>query len=445
VLLANHSIANDGLVPFGNACSLLINDLDQYKRAFNACNFSEKINQCNLDSAKLTQSFANYHDEYFYFNSIHSNLKQAQQILNTYFDVWVLFLGLLANLITAIVIINARFKADRYKSKKDNPLGGIDELFFTCMLINALINLIYCLMMFVYQTFPCKPTPIGEHYQINHCIITTICISTTESILKLTANVTYLQMSLNRYLLIGRDHAGWLKAIAKANIVLVLVISFICSVLLSYVVVDQQIFINLSFTSTNLYNSDIEQNDYYYFRDYTSLPLNSNNAFQIVTQYFKDNLARIQALTIVHNLFSYFLFFVLNMIADAITVLKLKETLEEKARLGISTKEKKQEQERAEHRSIVMVVLNSLVNVFFRIPELLNVVFFSIISFDNNKYLYRLMCLSFHECNAMNQISDSFYNFTTAFNILFYYFFNKTFKFAFNLTIFCCCSKGQNR
>jgi hypothetical protein len=124
------------------------------------------------------------------------------------------------------------------------------------------------------------------------------------------------------------------------------------------------------------------------------------------------------------------------------TVLKLKETLADKARLGVSTKEKKQEQERTERRSVIMIVLNSLANVLFRIPELLSIIFFFIVSKDN--YVYRLMCAEFDECNAMNQISDSFYYFTTVFNIFFYYFFNKTFKFAFHLAFEWFHSKRQN-
>jgi hypothetical protein len=251
-------------------------------------------------------------------------------------------------------------------------------------------------------------------------------------------------MSLNRYLLVGKDHAEWLKSIAKANITLVLVISLICSTLLSYVVVDQQILISFLSLLGRL-KSVVEVNDNYYVHDYTQLPINSNNTFYILDQYFENNLARIVTLTIVHDLFSYFLFCILNLIADVITILKLKQTLAEKARLGVNTKEKKKEQERAERRSIIMVVLNSLANVLFRIPELLSIIFFFIISDHQNKYVYRLMCQSFDECNALNQISDSFYNFTTVFNIFFYYFFNKTFKFAFCLTLWCSYPKDQNK
>jgi hypothetical protein len=170
-------------------------------------------------------------------------------------------------------------------------------------------------------------------------------------------------MSLNRYLLVGKEHVEWLKSIAEANIALVLFISLICSTLLSYVIVDQQNFTNFALTSGN--SSLLEPNNYNYYHDYTYLPIYPDYMFSIINQYFENNLTRVIALTIVHDLFTYFVFCILNLIADIITVIKLKEAHAEKARLGVSTKEKKQKQERAERRSIVMVVLNSLANVLF--------------------------------------------------------------------------------
>jgi hypothetical protein len=154
VLLTNYStIEHELLTSLGNACMVLINDSVRYKHTFTACDFSNRIYNCSLNSTKLNNSIADYQDKYFYFYGIQSNLKKAQQVLNNYFDTWVLFLGLLANLTTAILIINARSKIDRYKNKKENQLGGIEELFFTYMLVNALINLIYCLMMFFIKYF----------------------------------------------------------------------------------------------------------------------------------------------------------------------------------------------------------------------------------------------------------------------------------------------------
>jgi hypothetical protein len=70
----------------------------------------------------------------------------------------------------------------------------------------------------------------------------------------------------------------------------------------------------------------------------------------------------------------------LNLLIDIITVVKLKETFTHKACIGVQSKAKKEEQVQAERRSIFMVVLNSLVNILLRIPELLSIISFFIIN-----------------------------------------------------------------
>jgi hypothetical protein len=407
-------------------CLSLISNNVTFKQAFDACGFPDKYEKCQMNMASLNKSLASYTDSYFQFYDAQYVFIEIRDILKNYFDYWVLVVGFLANLITVIVIINAYRKASAYSNNKDNQLGSIKENFFTYMLINSVINSIYCLIMFFNEVLPCVPNPVGEKYIENNCLITDVCIATTTSVLKLTANVTYLQMSLNGYLLVGKDHSERLKSIGKANIAVVLIIAIISSLLLSYVVVEQEIFLN--YLVEQPYG--LQLNDYFvstymfYFSDFSY--------YDLFVQKLENKLPLIIALTIIHDLVSYFLFVILNLIVDVMTVVKLKETLGNKARLGVQSKAKKEEQERAERRSIIMVVLNSLVNILLRIPELLSIIFFFII--HSNAFMLR-KCSTVRECRVVTQISDSFFNFTMICSIFFYYFFNKTFKFAFHLII----------
>jgi hypothetical protein len=293
--------------------------------------------------------------------------------------------------------------------------------------------------MFFNETLPCVPNPVGEKFVANNCAIADVCIATIASVIKLTANVTYLQMSLNRYLLVGKDHSEWLKKVGQANTVLVLIVAFVTSCLLSYVVVEQTNYFN--FFGVNA-NGGLQYNDYYVFPPYSFNSYNTDSYYDLLAENLKHKLPLVITLTAIHDLFSYFLFCILNLLVDVMTVVKLKETLDNKAKLGVTSKEKKEEQERAERRSIIMVVLNSLVNILLRIPELLSIIFFSIIISPNNSFMLR-MCSHLRECSVVTQISDSFFNLTMIFNILFYYFFNKTFKFAFHL-IFTLNSKAKS-
>jgi hypothetical protein len=123
------------------------------------------------------------------------------------------------------------------------------------------------------------------------------------------------------------------------------------------------------------------------------------------------------------------------------TVKKLKESLAEKARL--SSVKKQDEQMRAERRSVIMVILNSLVNFLLRLPELLAIVFFLTVAVNpNQSYPFKIICYQFGQCLTLGRISNSFVVFSLAFNVFFYYFFNKTFKFAFHL-LFCGAHKKQ--
>jgi hypothetical protein len=408
-------------------CSSLVNDFFQFNQSFNACGFLDKYTKCQLNMVSLNQSLASYTDSYFQFYDAQYVLIEIRNILKNYFDYWVLVVGFLTNIITAIVIINAYAKASVYSNNKDNQLGSIKENFFTYMLINSIINSIYCVVMFFNETLPYVPIPNGED-----CYVREVCIATTASVLKLTANVTYLQMSLNRYLLVGKDHAEWLKKVGKANIIIVLIAALISSCLLSYVVVEQGIFFNNTGEKTRYFLSTHSESIYENvgYMSYVN-----------VIENLKSIKPYIITLTIIYDFISYFLFVVLNLIVDVMTVVKLKETLDHKASIGVQSKEKKEEQERAERRSIIMVVLNSLVNILLRIPELLSIIFFFIISWPANGIMIT-ECSKVTECTVVTQISDSFFNFTMICNIFFYYFFNKTFKFAFQL-IFTLNSKNN--
>jgi hypothetical protein len=350
----DHDVIDDVWAP----CSSLIFNISKFKRAFNDCGFTDKYQKCQLNMTTLNESLASYTDSYFQFYDAQYILTEIRDILKNYFDYWALVLGFLTNLATVIVIINAYRKASLYSNNKDNQLGSIKENFFSYMLINSIINAIYCIIMFFNETLPCVPNPAGERFIDNNCVMTDVCIATTASVLKLTANVTYLQMSLNRYLLVGKDHCEWLKKAGKANIVIVLFVALICSCLLSYIVVEQTLFFNDFYKDQT---NGMKLNNYFIF-PYSFYGSNPNFYDSMVLK-LETKLPLILALIIVHDIFGYFLFCILNLIIDVMTVVKLKETLDNKARLGVQSKEKKEEQEKAERRSIIMVVLNSLINI----------------------------------------------------------------------------------
>jgi hypothetical protein len=76
----------------------------------------------------------------------------------------------------------------------------------------------------------------------NECYVHDVIFSTVGSFLKLTANFTYIQMSLNRYMLIGKEHSAFLQRLASFSIRKTTAFNVITALLLSSIIVFQQFF-----------------------------------------------------------------------------------------------------------------------------------------------------------------------------------------------------------
>jgi hypothetical protein len=416
------------------------NDSVKFMQTYNACDFTNRLIICAPIQTELNQ--LSYNDPYFQLYDIQLFLSQANDFFTSGFNIGVAVFSLITNLTTFIVILNARriHKAKGPVFKKDDELNSINEAFFTYMLANSVFNLAYSLTFLLSSCLHCVPTAIGEDY-INEtkCVITNMCVAGMISLMKLMSNYTYLLMSMNRYLLVGKDHATWIGTFAKANVGKTTVIGFVCSCLLSFVSVYQVYYFDgfrLSENSSNQLNS------YYYYHSYLWGFLDNKQNFTADLENLDKAASRLWSvffLTVVDDSFSYLFFCLFNLALDVMTVLKLKESLAEKARL--SSTNKQDEQTQAERRSVIMVVLNSIVNILLRLPELLTIIFFFALAADpNQKYPFKILCYNFGQCLTLGEISNSFVVLSLSFNAFFYYFFNKTFKFAFHL-LFC----GQKR
>jgi hypothetical protein len=426
------------------------NDHVSFSMAYDACNFSARLENCLLKVTGQNKAENNYDDPYFQLYDIQSFLSQASNFLSGGINIGVSIFSLVTNLATAVVILNARrhHKAQGPVFKKDDELNSIGEVFFTYMLLNAVINVAFSLFFLLTTCITCIPTPVNEQLvHVTGCLITNMCVAGVVSLMKLMSNSTSLQMSMNRYLLVGKDHAKWVEKVAKANIGITMTIAFFASCLLSLVSVYQVYYFdgfNLSENNGNEYNS------YFYYHSYLwgfvdDIRNNLNQMYSINVANLDsviNMLPLVFTLTVLHDLFSYFIFCFFNLALDVMTVKKLKESLAEKARL--SSTNKQDEQMRAERRSVIMVVLNSIVNILIRLPELLAIgFFFALAVVSNHKYPFKVLCYDFDQCLTLGQISNTFFVFSLSFNVFFYYYFNETFKFAFQLTLSCNADRRE--
>ena len=129
-----------------------------------------------------------------------------------------------------------------------------------------------------------------------------------------------------------------------------------------------------------------------------------------------------------YDVFYFLNFCILSTFLDAMTIYKLKPTLDQKSRISCVNRSK--ENEMRELRGILTIVFNSLANFLFRFPEILLTIFFSLILQGNKKYWIKRVCFEYQQCLSFYELSNIFYIISLSFNIYFYYLFNKSFKIS---------------
>jgi hypothetical protein len=184
-----------------------LNDSSKYTQAFDACDFPARLQVCAQIQTTLQETETSFTDKYFQLYDIQHFLSQASDFLSGGFNIGVSVFALATNLATLIVIVYARChkKAKGPVIRKDDQLNSIDERFFTYMLANAFINCMHSLTFLLSTCIPCVPKPVSENLvNLTDCVITNMCVAGVMSVMKLMGNFTFLLMSMNRYLLVGK-------------------------------------------------------------------------------------------------------------------------------------------------------------------------------------------------------------------------------------------------
>jgi hypothetical protein len=153
-----------------------------------------------------------------------------------------------------------------------NKKRDLKEDFYKYMSANAKFNCLYCLILVFYPITSCNwrlsdhfcssifTTQFAQYYKI-------VMVAYWGEVFKMCANVSYLMMTLNRYMLVGKDHPAFLVKIAKLKLKRVIRGSLLFSVLINighgweYKAVEDQIISN-SFTSFYFVVSSQSYSDY---------------------------------------------------------------------------------------------------------------------------------------------------------------------------------------
>jgi hypothetical protein len=205
------------------------------------------------------------------------------------------------------------------------------------------------------------------------------------------ANISYILMNVNRYMLIGREHNPTLEKISKWEFKWVVGLTCLASGLINIGHIFQYA-LNDGFSFTRLYHGA-------HLYSYTSFP-------SIVL----DHSLCMNIYLLVYFIINYLVFFIANTTVEVTLVRKLHSELEGKkkrlaemsdkpaaipstctttaASISFRKRRKQEIEERTEQRAILMVVINAIINLLFRLPELFVVFSISSQLFDDKMFFF---------------------------------------------------------
>jgi hypothetical protein len=319
-----------------------------------------------------------------------------------------------------------------------NKEKDLKDAFYKYMSLNSKFNCAYCLIFLVYPISNCA-NPVagymcssirGSYASQLYKIVFVVYFG--ESI-KMCANIFFILMAVNRYMLVGRDgYNPILEGISKWDIKKVLVVS-ICT---SLAINTGHIF-QFALNNGKEYKSNMAITlNYNYYYTYDTYPtLNRFDAFssRAVSWYL-----------LAYFLVNFVLFFVINTSVEVILVMKLHKEMEQKKKKNLTfkrdksvkaatttlisfRKKRKQDiEEGAERRAIVMVAVNAVLNFVLRLPEL-----FSVFSISNSLVGWAFIDAFPTIPILMTDIAYFLYILTFTTTFLIYYLFNLKFKQSF--------------
>jgi hypothetical protein len=312
-----------------------------------------------------------------------------------------------------------------------NKEKALKDDFYSYMSLNASFNCLYCVIFIFYPINSCVDT-------LSNFFCSAVFTSTSAQLYKIVfiaflgetfkmcANISYILINVNRYMLIGREHNPTLDKISKWDFKWVIFVSFGVSALINIGHIFQ-----------------------YYLNDGTSY-LFSANYMYVYTSYptiIRSSIVYIYLL--VYFLINYILFLVINTTVEVVLLRKLhtelkgkkarKTRLDNAPRASFSSNEpvsfrkrrKRELEERAEQRALIMVLLNAFINFFFRLPELL-----LLFSASSNVFPKNVLSEFFDSFMSLQLFTTDFayfsYILTFSTNFIVYFIFNLKFKQTFS-------------
>jgi hypothetical protein len=316
---------------------------------------------------------------------------------------------------------------------RKNRKVELKDNFYKYMSLNSKFNCLFCLIYVFYPINFCQKYETGYFCSTIYTSIVAqvykIFFMTYfgESI-KMCSNISYILISVNRYMLIGKEHSPLLEKISKWKIKKSVPFTILFSLLINIGHIFQYR-INYGWGPVNDNYINYQMKDFY-------------------PAIVSDNVS-LGAYILVYFILNFGVFFLVNTWIEVRLVRKLHDELTIKRKKIaeeieltnlnnsahstvvnriIKAKQKKIEQDnKKEQRAIIMVISNSVINFILRLPEIFVFISSSNSLFPSNS-LYSFFNSLYDFTSMMVSFSYFAYILTFITNVFIYYLFNTKFK-----------------
>jgi hypothetical protein len=326
-----------------------------------------------------------------------------------------------------------------------NKHSHLKDDFYKYMSLNSKFNCMYCMIFIFYSVSSCLNTAssyfcssirtwyVSQLYKI-------VLVSYFGESIKMCANISYILITVNRYLLICNKHSPLRDTNSNRTVNRVIGVSVAASFLLNighlfqYELNNGRQFTNSQGSADQGYIGY----DYYAYDTYPILNSGSDGLND-------SSFSALSIYLLIYFLINFVIFFIVNTSIEIILVRQLRKELHDKktrheemqmtstdtraaAPLSFRKRRKQEVEGRVEERAIIMVVINALISFFLRLPELFFV-------FSASKYFSGLkFFLSFSNIvpTFIPDLAYFTYILTFTTNFIIYYLFNQKFKQTFS-------------
>lgn len=405
-----------------NYYTLSCENLWRNNKRDSSCDFDRLFEKCSLVTDVYEPGYFNLYD-------LRKSLEEVESVLLKIIGPILSACSVLSNILILVTCLFGKYT--RQKEKKNKALTGVayqEERMNYFLLLNSVLCILFSLLFLFKYTLPCNAKFIdglADFAFRMDCFYKDTGISYLFSVLKLLSNLCLIQYSLNRYALVNTDKESKLVRMSAISFKKLLAWGVLVSCLLSVMIYFQITFLGTLYGNDFIFDSTIDYN--YYFMYFSKL---YNNTFTFNLHQKVERISLYVSFTAVYDLASYFSFCLAICFIEVKTLINFGQLMRQKEK--ISSIDRSKEMKKAKQRNTRMVLVNTLVNVSLRFPELTALIFFLIVSIsENGPYMLKNLCSMYNFCLELLDLDKIFFMISLSMSFFIQLKFNSSFRTSF--------------